>query len=248
MIWPIIKYQVCGNDFIVLDGRQHRYDMDAHAIKRLADRHFGFGCDQVLWIGPHSEADHAYRVFNADGQEVMQCGNGAVALLAYVADEAKGMVTFAIGDRMLIGHPMHGISLGAVQLARQPSLGDADFYLGDVGNPHAILWFRKDLFAIDLSHWAKRVCDHLGASVNVSLLSESDGVVMARVFERGVGETLACGSAATVIGAAIMEREHKDTCEILMPGGKLVVKKMSEAYWLQGPVVKIGQGLWYHQD
>jgi diaminopimelate epimerase len=244
MMWPISKYQVCGNDFIVLDGRQHGYDLRPDRIMRLADRHFGFGCDQVLWIGPHAVADHAYRVFNADGQEVGQCGNGAVALLAYLASNEP--VTFAIGDRLLFGDPVHGISLGGVALVPQAPFRGAEFYLGEVGNPHAILWPQEDLGTIDLSHWAAQVCHHLGVAVNVSLLSVAEDAVMARIFERGVGETLACGSAATVIGAAMMARNNKEVCEVSMPGGKLVVRKINGSYWLQGPAVKIGQGLWCH--
>ncbi|HEX6530378.1 MAG TPA: diaminopimelate epimerase, partial [Burkholderiales bacterium] len=86
---PFTKMHGAGNDFVVLDCTKQPFNLDASQLKRIADRHFGVGCDQILVVEPSQDADFRYRIFNADGGEVEQCGNGARCFVKFV--HAKGL-------------------------------------------------------------------------------------------------------------------------------------------------------------
>ena len=245
------KMHGLGNDFVVIDGVNQPVDLDASQISRLADRHFGIGFDQLLLVeAPVSEdSDFRYRIFNADGSEVAQCGNGARCFARFVYEqglcdktqirvdtdsgrlvltrEANGSITVDMGiprhrpDQIPLASPVEQLAYHVDVQGRQWEFGAVS-----MGNPHAVL--RVD------SVEAAPVCEvgaylerHelFPARANIGFMAvENAHRVQLRVFERGSGETLACGSgacAAVVIG---IERGWLTSpVEVELPGGTLQI-------------------------
>lgn len=212
-----------GNDFVVIDGISQRVRLDDRAVRRLADRHEGVGCDQVLLVEPppNDTADFLYRIFNADGNEVQQCGNGARCFAQFVRDQglsnkdeirvstAGGLVkiVLATGHQATVdmGVPRFeptDIPLLAASRANHYELdldGD-EIRIGAVsmGNPHALV----EVDSVDsapVADLGPRIERHprFPEGVNVGFVQfAGPSDIRLRVFERGVGETLACGSGA----------------------------------------------------
>lgn len=230
---PFCKMQGAGNDFVVLDGMQELPCTDEGFIRRLADRKFGVGCDQVLLLAPlenDAEADFEYRIFNNTGEEIEQCGNGArcIARFAILKGYAKGpLVRLRVRDGVIaVTAEQKGdcmtVDMGAAKLdyadipfdptgfARRRAGGIMQYGLwletrGDylwfsvvnLGNPHAVVFVEEELSLLDLAVLGPTVqnCGRFPEGVNVSFVkpltaSEAD----IRVYERGSGETLACGT------------------------------------------------------
>lgn len=243
------KMQGLGNDFVVLDNRELALRVDAPLARRLADRKFGIGCDQLLLVerptGP--TADLAMRIFNSDGSEVEHCGNGARALARYAVE--RGLVAARALTLELPGGCIHAEvdDQGWVTV----DMGDADFEpaslpfraarsaklytldLGErrlefgavsVGNPHAVIEV-ADVGAFDLHVVGPALQAHpdFPSSVNVGAAEVVDrNHVRLRVYERGVGETLACGTGACAAMAVLRVRERvSDQVRISLPGGDL---------------------------
>lgn len=246
------KMQGAGNDFVVLDLRDGTPAPDAALAARLADRHFGVGCDQILTIElPRSEqAVAAYRIWNADGSHSQQCGNGARCVAAWLVRDGA-----AQGDGFVIDSPVgahrvdrlgerdYAVAMGVPEFepARIPLAGFARareeyllplqgesvrFGAVSMGNPHAVL----EVGLVDAAP-----VERLGPllqqnaafpeSVNVGFAQVVDpGHVRLRVCERGVGETLACGSGACAAAVTLMQRGRVERdVRIALPGGELRV-------------------------
>ena len=230
---PFSKMQGAGNDFVVLDAMKEMPPVDAAFIRRLADRKFGVGCDQVLLLSPvnnDAEADFRYRIFNNTGEEIEQCGNGArcIARFAVLKGYAHGPVirlrvkngiisvtAEADGERMTVDMgaaklDYADIPFDPIGFARRRSGGIMQYGLwqeekGDflwfsvvnLGNPHAVIFIDGNVADVNLQDLGPRVqnCGHFPEGVNVSFvepLSQSQARI--RVYERGSGETLACGT------------------------------------------------------
>ncbi len=245
------KMHGLGNDFVVIDAISQAINLNEEQIRYLADRNFGIGCDQVLLVEkPESEnADFKYRIFNADGSEVAQCGNGARCFARFVSEkglsnkdeicvdthsgqlilhlDADGLVTVDMG---IPRHAPIEIPLKNVEEAAFYSVlvNEIEHTLGAVsmGNPHAVL---------DVNDIALAPVNELGAAleshaffpqrVNVGFMQiVNREQIKLRVFERGAGETLACGSgacAAVVIG---IDRKLLDnTVIVYLTGGELKI-------------------------
>jgi diaminopimelate epimerase len=243
------KMHGIGNDFVVLDATRSPIRLSAAEIRALADRHFGIGCDQVLQIEPSrtSDTDFYYRIFNADGGEVEQCGNGARCLVRYVHErgftqkreirvgtlggvivvrlEPDGQVTVNMG--VPVFEPA-SIPFQASEQALTYELGvDGERIVISVlsmGNPHAVQ-IVTDVERAPVTSQGARIEQHprFPRGVNAGFLqvmSRTYGRL--RVYERGAGETLACGTGACAAAVAGISRGLLDNAPtITMRGGDL---------------------------
>ena len=228
------KMHGLGNDFVVIDGISQTVTLGPERIRYLADRHFGVGCDQVLLVeaSERPDADFRYRIFNADGGEVEQCGNGARCFARFVRDHglidrdeirvitAGGLLRLQIQPNGQVAVDMGqpklepaDIPFFATQRAKQYLIAadGVDMAIGAVsmGNPHAVLVV-ADVDRAPVAHLGPLLERHgrfpKRANVGFMQIVAPDHIRL-RVFERGVGETLACGSGAcaAVVGGRVGE-------------------------------------------
>ncbi|WP_169544145.1 diaminopimelate epimerase [Sneathiella aquimaris] len=222
-----IKMHGLGNDFVIIDGRDENPDLTPAKLRAIGDRHRGVGYDQLIVLEPSQDADIFMRIYNSDGTEAEACGN-ATRCVAYLMMKEQKTDTTVIetvagllhGEEMPNGNIM--INMGAprldwqsIPLASQQDTLHIDMQAGplkdpvgvNMGNPH-IVFFVEDAEAIDLEKWGPVLEHHalLPEKANISVASANeDGSLRLRVWERGVGITLACGSAAcaTIVAATL---------------------------------------------
>jgi diaminopimelate epimerase len=266
------KMHGLGNDFIVFDARGPDEVPSAADLRRLADRRTGIGFDQALVLAPPSRpgTDVYYRIFNADGSEVEQCGNGARCIARLVASRAAtrdrtlvmdspgglvnarlradGLVSVAMGvpnfdPRSL---PFEAEREAATYRIDLPS-GPVEFGAVSIGNPHAVIRVRSVQDApVDTVGPAMENHARFPRRVNVGFLEiVAPGHVRLRVFERGAGETQACGTGACA--AVAVGRRHGPLAEevrVDVPGGRLIVQwpGPGEPIWLTGPAETAFEG------
>ncbi|ROO24436.1 diaminopimelate epimerase [Salinisphaera orenii MK-B5] len=273
MTLAFTKMHGLGNDFVVIDATATPIDLDTARARRIADRRFGIGCDQILLVEParSADADFGYRILNADGSESGQCGNGARCFARFVRENGltdRDTITVDIRDgRMVIetlGDHHYRVALGVPEFdpARIPLAGfDAapDYSLDDVagsrvtfaalaiGNPHAVLRVADvDTAAVDTIGPALESHPAFPERVNVGFLEPlARDHVRLRVFERGAGETLACGSgAAAAVVAGIAAGDLDPTVAVDLPGGRARVDWAGpgEPVFLSGPAERVFDG------
>lgn len=248
--------QGAGNDFVVL--RQADWPMvDADLAKQVADRCFGIGCDQLLLVDDATDDTHhfAYRIFNSDGSVAMQCGNGARCLVDWAVRHGlhdDGAVRMKSPVGMVLGTHKQGSS--SVRLSQPQAIEWSHPKLlaaVDVGNEHAV-------FAADVADEAAcqalvaelRAPEASGQRFNIGLVQWHDErSIKLRVFERGAGETLACGSGATAAATALRwAGKVGEAVDIHMPGGQLSVRFDQEGWpWLGGAVAHVFSGIWQNK-
>ena len=254
-----------GNDFVVLDAINQTINLKKEQMRFLADRHFGVGCDQILLVENSSrdDIDFRYRIFNADGGEVEQCGNGARCFARFVLDNKlthKKSITVETNSGIIILEAVNGnwvrvnmgipifdpkeIPVATEEKSNRYSLNidnqDVEFGAVSMGNPHAVTLV-ADVEAAPVNQLGSLLELHpfFPQRVNVGFLQiESRTKAKLRVFERGVGETLACGTgacAAMVIGSSW--GEFDDSITLTLPGGDLQIewKGAGEPVYLSGP-------------
>ncbi len=266
------KMHGLGNDFVVFDATREPLALSAEQIRFLADRHFGVGCDQVLLVEPPQAAgtDFHYRIFNADGGEVEQCGNGARCFARYVRD--RGLTTkevIEVGTRAgiirlyLQPDGQVRVNMGVPRLlpaevpfeAAQPAASYAlevegiHYPVGVVsmGNPHVVLRV-PDVATAPVAHLGPLIERHprFPERVNVGFLEVEDRAAIGlRVFERGSGETLACGTgacAAVVVGR--LQGLLDTPVRVTLPGGQLIIawEGPGEPIWMTGPAAQVYEG------
>ena len=273
------KMHGAGNDFVVLDLRDGRTPPDAAMCARIADRHRGIGCDQILTVeAPRSsDAIASYRIWNADGTVAQQCGNGARCIAAWLVRDgvAPAQDGFAIdspaGRHQVVRDADGGIviDMGAPQFAPAaiPLHGwDAaqDEYAVDVdgiavrfcalsmGNPHAVVEVADVMTAPvgELGPALQARADLFPQSVNVGFAEVvSRDHIRLRVYERGVGETLACGSGACAAVVALVRRDRIDAgrdIDVALPGGSLRIRydRVEGRVRMGGPTAFVFEGEW----
>jgi diaminopimelate epimerase len=229
--------QGCGNDFIVVEDP---VALDAARVRALCDRRRGIGADGVLVIGaPEAGRVWPVAIHNADGSIGESCGNGARCVARYLLDRHGGdsvTLRFAGGE---VRGTRHGagiaISLASPSNPEPVTIDGAGAYRVRVGNPHIVLW-NADPERSDLTAIARRV-RAAGGDANVELARIDDAEhIRLRVDERGVGETLACGTGAcATVAAALRERRMAPTVTVRVPGGDLLVRHGATTYELAGP-------------
>ena len=266
-----------GNDFVVIDARDRAFVPDAALARRLADRRNGIGCDQLLLIepDPSGATAFAYRIWNADGSEVEQCGNGArcLALLWATelapAEDARFRMQSAAGPvEARVAHGAAAVSMGVPEFrpAHIPltatseaprytiDLGDRSVRFGAVsmGNPHAVIVLdeldEQDIAHAPVTTLGPAVERHPAfpqrANVGFARALARDRIAL-RVWERGVGETQACGTGACAAVAVLQDGGAVNSIvTVELPGGDLVVEWQGRGTpaWLSGPTRKVFEG------
>jgi diaminopimelate epimerase len=269
---PFTKMQGLGNDFVLLDERAAPLGLDAEQLRRLADRRYGVGCDQVLLIDRPSLAGASvrYRVFNADGSAAQHCGNGVRCVASYLAAhnavrgnelrveiagstyELKladdGNVTVDMGepDFEPAALPMN-VATRAPRYSVRHAGRDWAFGAVSMGNPHAVFPV-TDLDHAPVAELGSRLQDDplFPQRVNVGFMQVVDGGrIRLRVFERGAGETPACGTGAC--GAVAVGRlwgELSSRVVVELTGGELVIEwdGPGSRLWMRGSAVTVFEG------
>jgi len=266
------KMHGLGNDFIVIDGIRQTVQLTPAQVRTLADRHFGVGCDQILLVeqAATAAADFRYRIFNADGGEVEQCGNGARCFARFVrargltakdcirVETAGGIIELTLENdaqvRVSMGVPVLEPALIPFRAPAQAdrytiTFADQTLTIGVVsmGNPHAVLTV-ADVEQAPVARLGPELAQHacFPRGVNVGFMEiVSRDHIRLRVFERGVGETLACGSgacAAVVVGR--LQALLDATVQVDLPGGSLIIHwpHAAAAVTMTGPAVAVFEG------
>jgi len=267
------KMQGLGNDFVVIDAVRQRVDLDAATVRAMADRRFGIGCDQVLVVEPaRGDADFRYRIFNADGGEVEQCGNGARCFVVFVRDHgltdkreirvetrsgvivprlgADGLVTVDMGvPRFRAADvPFDGGS-GGVTDALDVDGTTVTLSALSMGNPHAVQVV-DDVDAAPVAMQGPRIEHHarFPQRVNAGYMQVVDrATIRLRVWERGAGETLACGTGACAAAVAGIRRGLVDSpVRVITRGGALRIEWRGDGapVLMTGPAVTVYEGTW----
>lgn len=233
------KMHGLGNDFIIIDGRLAPVDMPPARARALADRKSGIGCDQLIILERSEVADVRMRIFNHDGGEVESCGNATRCVVALLGKDIQietegGLIDGKYGDASITlqmpppNFEWQDIPLAfAMDSAAMPLAWEelATPMAVNVGNPHAI-FFVADNDAIDL-HRLGPLIEHDAAfpeRVNVNVATVDKGAIRLRVWERGVGETRACGTGACATAvAAIRQGKVTSPVEVQQAGGVLTI-------------------------
>lgn len=266
------KMQGVGNDFVVIDAIRQNVSLTPEQIRFLADRHFGVGCDQLLLVEKPSvaDADFRYRIFNADGGEVEQCGNGARCFVRFVHDQqltakheirvetARGIILPRLEDdgqvTVDMGAPRFipsDIPFAAAEQALTYALNvdgtSVDIGAVSMGNPHAVQLV-DNVDAAPVAEQGPLIEHHarFPQRVNAGFMQlVDDHHIRLRVFERGSGETLACGTgacAAVVTGIRLNKLVSPVT--VAMRGGELTIRwdGGSNPVLMTGPAVTVFEG------
>ena len=266
------KMQGAGNDFVVIDGVRQRVDLTPALARKLADRHFGVGCDQILLVEPAGApgVDFRYRIFNADGGEVEQCGNGARCFVRFVREqgltakaeirvETKGGV---IAPRLEADDEVT-VDMGApvFEAKRIPFVTDSDAIVQplvvdgetvmitalSMGNPHAVQ-IVADVDAAPVATQGPKIEAHprFPQRVNAGYMQVLDRErIRLRVYERGAGETLACGTGAcAAVVAGIRRGLLEPSVRVAARGGELTIAwaGADNPVFLTGPAVTVFEG------
>ncbi|MCD9095524.1 diaminopimelate epimerase [Luteimonas fraxinea] len=266
------KMHGAGNDFVVLDLRGDVPPPDAALCRALADRHTGVGCDQILTVEtPRATGVLArYRIWNADGSASQQCGNGARCVAAWLVRDGVGGDGFVLespaglhavtregaGYRIAMGVPEFvpaRIPMAGVDTA-QPlytlpvdGIGTLAFGAASMGNPHAVIEV-DDVASADVARIGRalQASAWFPESVNVGFAQViADDRIRLRVFERGVGETLACGSGACAAVAVLARRGRTGrSVAVSLPGGTLHIDWPADDVTLSmsGPAAFVFEG------
>ena len=250
------KMHGLGNDFVVVDGITQKVRLTADKIRFLADRHFGVGCDQLLLVEAPSrpEVDFRYRIFNADGTEVENCGNGARCFARFVRERkltgkrdirvetADGELLLKVTDsdqvQVDMGVPrlspadipfeaeIQAVSYDLALTGPQSEVQTLDISALSMGNPHAVLLVNQ-VDSAPLAQLGPIIEQHsrFPRRVNAGFMQiVSPREIRLRVFERGAGETLACGTGAcAAVVAGRLRQLLEEEVTVHLPGGSLTI-------------------------
>lgn len=266
------KMHGAGNDFVVLDGIRQSFHLTPEQLRFIADRHIGVGCDQILLVEQtkHPDADFRYRIFNADGGEVEQCGNGARCFVRFVHDhrlthkreitvqtksglisprlEQDGRVTVNMGVPVFEAAriPFESNSDAIIQ---QLNLGEncIDITAVSMGNPHAVQVV-PDVCTAPVAQQGPLIESHprFPNRVNAGFMQIVDrSHIKLRVFERGAGETLSCGTGACAAVVAGIQRGLLDErVQVATHGGTLNIAWAGAPtpVMMTGPAITVFEG------
>ncbi|HFD11228.1 MAG TPA: diaminopimelate epimerase [Crenotrichaceae bacterium] len=267
------KMHGLGNDFVVIDAIHQNIELTPEQLQFLSDRHFGVGCDQILLVeSPRlPDADFRYRIFNANGKEVGQCGNGARCFAKFIRDKQfsdKNIIRAETlsGTLVLITNSDETISvnMGIPQFEPNciPLLAEtrktsytleADkqtihFGAVSVGNPHAVLLV-DDIDNARVQTLGPRLMQHphFPEQANIGFMKiDNQQSIRLRVYERGTGETLACGSGACAAVAVGIDQQRLVTpVSVNLPGGNLTIdwKGEAEPVMMTGTATTVYEGI-----
>lgn len=272
MLINFTKMHGLGNDFVVIDALSHPVTLTPAQLRFIADRHFGIGCDQILLVEAPTVpgVDFRYRIYNADGGEVEQCGNGVRCFARFVLDkhltskheisvetqagiistqiEVNGLVTVNMGVPQFapadipfltdIPAPVYTLEIAGQQI----SIGAVS-----MGNPHAVMQV-DNIDTAPVATLGPQIERHASfpRRVNAGFMQIIDrSHIRLRVYERGVGETRACGTGACAAVAVGRKQGLLDeTVTVDLPGGTLLIRLVEEGgpLWMTGPAVSVFEG------
>lgn len=254
------KMHGLGNDFVVTENVTQSVHLNPEVIQALANRRTGVGCDQVLLISPsETEKDFDYKIFNADGSEALHCGNGARCVAKFIFDEGLSdkpnltlqLPTQAITTERVSPH-VFKVGMGHPEFAKRFdfTFDDSTFSIQplSIGNPHAVIIADKPLKNFEALGKALNEHHHFPDGVNVSWVHiDEPSAISLQVFERGVGLTQACGSAACAAAAtALRQGQCENEITVRMPGGDCTVAWPGEdIIYLSGPAESVYSGVWH---
>ena len=233
-----VKMQGLGNDFVVLEGP---IQLSADEIVELCDRRFGVGADGVLVVSHVDPIRMEY--WNADGSPAEMCGNGLLCVARYAYDKGWAMDrNYSIqtpegvrGVRVL--EDGIEVQLGRPKVTGHTEIDGDRYHLVDIGNPHAVVVV-DDPDVVDVAGIGSKMQhqEQFGQGVNVEFISISDSGVKMRVWERGVGETMACGTGmAAAAFVATKTNRLESPINVEVPGGTGQVSFRDQTAWLRGP-------------
>lgn len=249
-----LKMQGLGNDFVIFDAREGELSLTDDAVRHIANRRRGVGCDQLIVMREAQDADIFMEIRNADGSRVGACGNATRCVGRLMLDETGSNTVSIRTDAGLLSASRAGndisVNMGAarlgweeIPLSCQMDTAKADFELGplanpvcvNMGNPHAV-FFVPDVDAIDLETYGPQIetAPLFPERVNVSIAHVQEGIIRQRVWERGAGITEACGSGAcagAVAAARLGLAGRKST--VVLDGGPLEIE------WLEDGTVQM---------
>ncbi|MFT4581896.1 MAG: diaminopimelate epimerase [Gammaproteobacteria bacterium] len=273
MLVSFTKMHGLGNDFVVLDERESSFRLSSAQLARIADRRFGVGCDQILVIAAPSIPGTIgrYEIFNADGSAAEHCGNGVRCVALYLKDAGAVMddrlnleINGAVYQLNFESDKQIRVDMGAPKFApknipinvdseqsRYDILVDGmklSFGCVSIGNPHAVT-IVDDVSTAEVAKIgaALQTHDAFPAKVNVGFMQIIDSSrIKLRVFERGVGETLACGTGACAAVAVGRAWGHLDSAtRVELSGGTLHIEwsgERSDVIWMVGPAERVFEG------
>jgi len=254
------KYHGTGNDFIMLDNRSNVFDVKSvDRIRLLCDRHFGIGADGLILLESSDQADCFMNYFNADGTMAEMCGNGirctAKFFIYYIEPHAKELsidTRDGIKKVLVNKDESFSVNMGAPVFSHKDFpknsliLENISFNFVSMGNPHAV-GLVKNISKIDISQIGSKIENdsHFPNKINVELVEKvKDNYFKVKVWERGSGATLACGTGACVV-YAILKLENKDIKKLTLefPGGKLFLSENEKGeIILRGPANYVFEG------
>lgn len=272
MALKFTKMHGAGNDFVVIDGVRQQVALSPENIRFIADRNFGVGCDQLLLVekAQHKGADFRYRIFNADGGEVEQCGNGARCFVRFVHDqklthkreiivetksglisprlEEDGRVTVNMGAPIFEPERIPFVS-DSLEVTQPLQVGDTTVQITAVsmGNPHAVQVV-ADVETAPVAALGPLIEHHprFPKRVNAGFMQVLDRAhIKLRVFERGAGETLSCGTGACAAVVAGFQRGLLDaTVHVATRGGTLSItwQGADSPVSMTGPAISVFDG------
>ena len=256
------KMQGAGNDFVVIDCTRQGFSLTTEQLRKIADRHFGVGCDQILVVEParNAQADFRYRIFNADGGEVEQCGNGARCFVKFVqakglsakreirVETLGGMIAPRLEDDGEVSVDMGPPALASPLVERLSVAGESvEVAILSMGNPHAVQLV-PDLERAPVTTQGPLLEHHprFPNRVNAGYMRVLDRHAIAlRVWERGAGETLSCGTGACAAAASGIARGLLDSpVRVRTRGGALTISWSGgdNAVWMKGPAQAVFEG------
>ncbi|HUW25737.1 MAG TPA: diaminopimelate epimerase [Gallionella sp.] len=271
MILKFTKMHGAGNDFVVIDGVRQHVNLSPEQLRLLADRHFGVGCDQILLVEKpqHKQADFRYRIFNADGGEVEQCGNGARCFVRFVHDqklthkreivvetvsglivphlEDDGRVTVNMGAPVFDPERIPFAGQGAVSEPLEVAGEMLEISALSMGNPHAVQVV-ADVEHAPVERLGPLIEHHprFPRHVNAGFVQIMDrSHIRLRVYERGSGETLSCGTGACAAVVAGIRRDLLDSpVSVATRGGLLSItwNGVGLPVFLTGPAISVFEG------
>ena len=268
------KMEGIGNDYIYFDGINQEVPTDKEFITKISDRHFGIGSDGMIVILPSDQYDFKMRMFNLDGSEAMMCGNGIRCFAKFVYDhhlsdqhvlkiETKAGLrvvellfegTVCVGAKVDMGSPILTCKQIPCTYAKETMInelvriGDEDYHLTTIsmGNPHTVT-FVDDLTSLDLKTIGPKFEHHelFPESVNTEFVQVvSDNYVKMRVWERGSGETMACGTGAcAVMYASYLNNYTTNKVTVELLGGCLEIEYINDTIMMAGPATNVFEGI-----
>lgn len=264
-----VKMEGCGNDYIYIDGAKEKLGNPSWIARKISDRHFGVGADGMIVIYPSIRADFRMEMYNADGSKGAMCGNGIRCVGEYVYEYKKTSkkelcIETDSGIKKLYLDQEDGkitnvkVCMGIPKIVKREHLVSihgkrTPVTIVSMGNPHAVLFVPSD--AGNWKEWDMSIAERISVhsdfreGINVELVQVfSEYGMKVRVWERGTGETLSCGTGAcAAVAAALTVGKTSDHVKVEMPGGVLSISGETESgnMYLEGKSSIICEGEYY---